>query len=142
MRRVPTFEECLQKGSLISITPDKQRSQYLYLQAKRKRELLEENIKKIGITTENANDYIEYCYNILMIFIRAHMFEQGYKTQGQGSHEAEVSFAKRIGFRETELDFLNQLRYFRNGILYYGQEFDTTYAKKVISFTKQKITTK
>ena len=32
---------------------------------------------------------------------------------------------------------MTQLRYFRNGILYYGKTFDSEYAEKVIDFTKK-----
>jgi hypothetical protein len=32
---------------------------------------------------------------------------------------------------------MNQLRYFRNGIKYYGKIFDEDYAKKVYNFMKK-----
>jgi len=30
--------------------------------------------------------------------------------------------------------FMNDLRFFRNGILYYGKDFDAEYGKKVLDF--------
>jgi hypothetical protein len=32
---------------------------------------------------------------------------------------------------------MNSLRYFRNGILYYGERFDAEYAKKVLGFLEK-----
>lgn len=59
----------------------------------------------MGIDDDNANDYIEYCYNIIMFSIRAKMLEQGYTTSGQGAHEAEVAFSINLGFNKEMLIF-------------------------------------
>ncbi|MBI2664883.1 hypothetical protein HYX10_06110 [Candidatus Woesearchaeota archaeon] len=91
----------------------------------------------MGVDDENANDYVEYCYNIIMFLVRAKMLQQGYASSGQGAHEAEVAFARNMGFGESELQLLDQLRYFRNGILYYGKRFDEGYAKKIVEFTEK-----
>ncbi|MFH1396375.1 MAG: hypothetical protein ABIG93_03180 [archaeon] len=99
--------------------------------------MLEKNIEKLGIDDDNANDYVEYCYNIIMFVIRAEMFLAGFSSSGKGAHEAEVAFTKRLNFSESEMRFLDQLRYFRNGILYYGKRFDKEYAEKVIGFLKE-----
>jgi hypothetical protein len=95
-------------------------------------------LKKWGVDDENANDYIEDCYNILISLIRAKMLEKGYSSSGQGAHEAEVAFSKKLGFNENEIKLLDNLRYFRNRILYYGRKFDKEYAEKIIKFTKEK----
>ncbi|RLE47201.1 hypothetical protein DRJ25_03025 [Candidatus Woesearchaeota archaeon] len=94
-------------------------------------------IKNLGVDDSNANDYIEYCYNIIMFLIRSHMLRQGFTSSGRGAHEAEVSFTKKLNFSSSETQILDQLRYFRNGILYYGKRFDREYAEKIIEFTKQ-----
>jgi len=91
----------------------------------------------MGIDNNNANDYIEYCYNIILFLIRAKMLKQGYISSGQGAHEAEVAFTRNLDLKESEVQFLEQMRYFRNGILYQGKRFDTEYAEKVIEFTKK-----
>jgi hypothetical protein len=72
-----------------------------------------------------------------MFLIRAHMHEHGYASQGQGAHEAEVSYARKIGFTDKDLRTLDELRYFRNGILYYGKRFDKEYAQQVIKYTER-----
>jgi len=42
-----------------------------------------------------------------------------------------------LGFNENDVQFANQLRFFRNGMIYYGTILDTEYAEKVIEFTKR-----
>ena len=55
-------------------------------------------------------------------------------ASGEGAHEAEVTYMKNMGFSEREVRFMNDLRYFRNGILYYGKNFDADYGRKVLNF--------
>ena len=93
--------------------------------------------EKLGITNENANDYVEYCYDIFMHLVRAKMLLEGYNASGFGAHEAEVAYIRVLGFNENDVQFANQLRFFRNGMLYYGTRLDKVYAEKVIEFTKQ-----
>jgi len=44
---------------------------------------------------------------------------------------------KKISFAEKDIRFMNELRYFRNGILYYGKDFDAEYGKKVLEFLEK-----
>ena len=71
-----------------------------------------------------------------MVLIRAKMILDGYNASGLGAHEAEVSYARILAFEEKDIRFLDQLRYFRNGILHYGINLDKEYADKVIIFMK------
>ena len=137
MKSVKSFEEFIKEGIVKRMSPDKQRAENLFLESERKYILLQKNIENMGIDENNANDYVEYCYNIVMFLIRAKMLEQGYTSSGQVAHEAEVAFVKNIGFNGSKIQFLDQLRYFRNGILYYGKRLDKEYAEKVIEFTKK-----
>ncbi len=137
MRAIKSFDEFIENGTIKKISFDKERAKSLILEAERKFNSLQEMIKKIRISDDNSNDYIEYCYNIIMLLIRAKMFGAGYTSSGQGAHEAEVSFTRGLGFTESQIQFLDQLRFFRNGILYYGKRFDKEYAEKVIDFTKK-----
>ena len=131
------FEEYIEEGVARKITPDMERSKSLLEESRRKYDSLLTNIEKLGIDDDNANDYVEYCYNIILFLIRSRMLKHGYKTSGEGAHEAEVSFSSKLGSSESEIRFLDQLRYFRNGILYYGKRFDKEYALMVIKFTKK-----
>ncbi len=90
----------------------------------------------MGINVDNINDYVEHCYDIIMFLIRAKMYLDGYYASGQGAHEAEVSYLRKVGFTEKEVQFMDQMRFFRNGILYYGTALDQEYAEKVVKFTK------
>lgn len=136
MRHLRSFEEFIEEGIIRKTTKDEQRAKNLILESERKTNSLNENITKVGVKNENANDYVEYCYDIIMFLIRAKLHAEGYSSSGQNAHEAEVSFSRNLGFDEKETQFINQLRYFRNGILYYGKRFDKEYAEKVIEFTR------
>ena len=72
-----------------------------------------------------------------MELIRAKMLLAGYNAAGFGAHKAEVSFMRVLGFDEKEVQFADQMRFFRNGIVYYGTSLDAEYAQKVIEFTKK-----
>ncbi len=137
MRYLKPFEEFIKDGVIKKVAVDKERAKSLILESERKTNSLDENLEKIGIKDENANDYVEYCYDIIMFLIRARLYSKGYASRGQGAHEAEVSFAREMGCNENDVQFLNQLRYFRNGILYYGKRLDKEYAEKVLEFTKK-----
>lgn len=72
-----------------------------------------------------------------MQLIRAKMLLDGYNASGVGAHEAEVSYTRKLEFNEKDIQFLDQLRYYRNGMLYYGTILDKEYSEKVIEFTKK-----
>jgi hypothetical protein len=137
MKNVKRFEEYIEEGIVYKITPDLERLKNLIEESKRKNILLKKMISNLGIDNENANDYVEYCYNIIMFLIRAKMLKEGYNSSGYKAHEAEVAYSIKLGLEEYEINFLDQLRFFRNGILYYGKKFDKEYAKKTIEFTKK-----
>jgi len=137
MKLVRIFEEFLEKGIVRRVSPDKQRAENLRLESERKYLVLNKKIGAIGIDSTTANDYIEDCYNILLFLIRAGMLEAGYNSSGVGAHEAEVAFARTMGLTEADVIHLDELRYFRNGVLYYGKRLDTEYCEKVIAFMKR-----
>ena len=66
--------------------------------------------------------------------IRAKLLLEGYSFSGNYAHEAEISYLKKLGFPDNEVSFLNELRYFRNSIMYYGKILDKEYAEKVLDF--------
>lgn len=91
----------------------------------------------MGINNLNANDYVKKCYDILMELVRAKMLLDGLNASGLGAHEAEISYLRNLRFKEQEVQFADQIRFFRNGMLYYGTILDKEYAEKVIEFTKK-----
>ena len=137
MNRVRDFEECIMLGVVKVQKPDNSRAEFLVKASGQSYVNLMEKIDKIGIKKSNANDFVRDCYDILMEIIRAKMLLDGYNASGFGAHEAEVSYMRKLNFEEKDIQFADQIRYFRNGILYYGEILDKEYAEKVISFTKQ-----
>ncbi|MDD5417681.1 MAG: hypothetical protein PHW96_02215 [Candidatus Nanoarchaeia archaeon] len=137
MKPLKEFKEYLENGTAKRISPNNERAKSLISESERKIHSLKERIEKIGVKDTNANDYVEYCYDIIMLLIRAKMYKEGVTTAGQGSHEAEVAYLGMLGFDEKETRFMNELRYYRNGILYYGTILDAEYAFKVIEFIKK-----
>jgi hypothetical protein len=134
---VKTFQEYLTEGIVKRINPDFERSKNLIKVSERKISSFEENTKKVGLKDDNANDYIEYCCDIIMTLIRAKMLSEGYNASGVGAHEAEVAYLINLKFNEADARFLDQIRFFRNGMMYYGTILDKEYAEKVIVFLKR-----
>ncbi len=134
MRPLKQFNEFLKEGIVKKQSPDKERAKSLTKESEDAYNFLKEILNKFEISNDNANYIIKNIYDIIMELIRAKMLIHGFKSSGFYSHEAEVSYLKELNFPESEIQFTNQLRYFRNGILYYGKAFDKEYAKKVIDF--------
>ena len=136
MRAIKNFDEFIKDGIVKLQTPDKSRAEFLIKESEQNYIYLQELIDKMGVNNLNANDYIKKCYDILMEIVRAKMFLKGCNASGFKAHEAEVSYMRLLGFKESEVQFVDQMRFFRNGMLYYGTILDKEYAEKVISFTK------
>lgn len=137
MRYLKKFDEYVKEGIVKKASINQERAKSLIIESERKMNSLIESLEKIGIKNENANDYLEHCYDIMMFLIRAELYLKGFSSSGQGAHEAEVSYLRAMEFNENEVEFIDQLRYFRNGIMYYGKSFDKEYAEKVVEFTKK-----
>lgn len=128
------FEYYVQRGVVRKITSGKPRAEFLIKESETSLEGLKERIKIIGINDKNANSIIKDCYDIVMELIRANLLLDGYSASGNYAHEAEISYLKKLGFPDGEISFLNELRYFRNSVTYYGRLLDKEYAEKVYAF--------
>jgi len=131
------FGEFLKRGIVRKDYPDESRSDDLIREADRKLRSLKRVVEKIGIDNENANDIVEDSYDIILGIVRSKMLIRGLSASGKGAHEAEVAFLGELNFDEREIEFVNKLRYFRNGILYYGKRFDKEYAERVFGFLEK-----
>lgn len=60
------------------------------------------------------------------------MFLKGFSSPT--SHEAEVSYSRKLGLAEPQVIFLNELRYYRSQIRYYGKSVNREYARKSRTF--------
>ncbi|MFH1209994.1 MAG: hypothetical protein V1663_04360 [archaeon] len=134
MKSLRYFEDFLKEGIVHKYQPDFSRARFLIRESERKRESMNEFIEKVGLSDLNAHDIIENCYDILIGLIRAKLCKDGFKSSGEGAHEAEVAYLRNLQFSENTIQFMDQIRYFRNGIKYYGKIFDREYAEKVLNF--------
>lgn len=134
MRLIKRFGEFVEEGIAKKILPDKERAKNLIIEAEKDYNNVFEMIKKLGINDNNSNIFVKSCYDVLMELIRAKMLLDGYNASGFGAHETEVSYMRILGFDESDVQFANELRYFRNGMIYYGTLLDKEYAEKVVNF--------
>ena len=137
MKGIRQFDEFIRENIVKRQSRDKSRAEFLIRESENSYYNLLEKIQKITLNDTNANDFVKSCYDILMELIMARMLLQGYNASGFGAHEAEVSYMRILGFDEKDVQFADQMRFFRNGMLYYGTILDTVYAEKVLDFTKQ-----
>jgi len=128
------FDEYVKEGIVKKQSPDISRAKFLVKESEKSYSFLKKIIKDFSITEENSNSIIKLCYDIIMEMIRAEMLEKGFNASGKGAHQSEVAYLKNLGFKENEIQFADKLRYFRNGIMYYGKALDKEYAEKVYSF--------
>lgn len=137
MSGIKSFDEFLKKGIVKKQSPDISRARFLINASERSLGNLNLMIEKIGINEENSDEYIKMTHDIILEALRADMLLEGFHASGFGAHEAEVSYARKLNMRENDVQFLDQIRYFRNGLLYYGTKLDKEYALKVIAFLKR-----
>lgn len=137
MGYVKEFEDFVNEGIIKKQSPDKSLADFLFKESEKSYIFLKKLINSLGVNNESANSIIKLSYDIIMETLRAKMLLKGLNASGARAHEAEVSFLRELGFLENEVQFANQLRYFRNGIMYYGKIFDEEYAKKVLNFLEK-----
>ena len=137
MKIVKSFEEYIKEGIVRKVSENKNRAESIINEADRKMRTLMLNLEKVGIINDNASDYVEHCYDILMLTLRAKMHSEGFISSGRGSDEAEIAYLRILGATDKEIFTIDELRYLRNGILYYGTSIDVEYSKGIINFTKQ-----
>ena len=121
------FEEYLNKG-LVKIRKEN---------VARVKSISEEADKRLKffnampISEESANYIIENMYDVIRELIEAKMLLDGYKSY---SHEATVSYLKKLEFSFSEVEFMDELRDIRNHTKYYGHLVNAEYARKDSEF--------
>ena len=136
MKGIRRFDEFIKENIVKKQSIDRSRAEFLIKESEKEYNNLLNMMEKLKVNDDNANIFVKFCYDILMELIRAKMLLEGYNASGFGAHEAEVSYMRVLGFDEKHVQFADQIRYFRNGMLYYGTQLDKAYAEKVIEFTK------
>lgn len=131
---IKNFEDYINEGVVRTKQPDLSRAKFLIEETKKSYKTLKLFIKNIKIDDNTANTLIKLCHDIVHELIRAIMLKKGYAALGNSAHEAEVSYLFKIGFSEIQVWFIDQLRYSRNSITYYGKILDKEYAEGVYNF--------
>ena len=134
MNSPDNFEDYLKKGIVKQQHIDSSRANFLVRVSEVSKMDVDNRIKNEGPTAINANALIKESYDLIMGLIRAKMLLEGYSCSGEGAHEAEVSFLRILKFSEKDVNFLNYLRFIRNGISYYGKIFSAEDAHEVLIF--------
>lgn len=128
------FEEYINEGIVKAQQPDLSRAKFLIDETDKSFTSLNLFVQNVKITENTANTIVKLSYDIIMELIRAIMLKQGFKAIGNWAHESEVSYLRKIGLKENDIWFVDQLRYSRNSINYYGKILDKEYAEKVFEF--------
>jgi len=131
------FEEYIDDGIVRSQHKDIFRADSLVKEAQQRRLFLQKIIDKFGVDDENAIYIVETSYDIIIELVRSRMLRDGYSASGSYAHEAEVSYLKKIGYDESDVAFIDTLRYRRNGITYYGKITTEEYALQVVKFMEK-----
>jgi len=130
------FDYFLKAGIVRKQLPDKERAKFLIVEAENAYQSILESVNKVKINNINANTFVKNAYDTVMELIRAILLMRGFNPSGSYAHEAEVVYLRELKFSEADVEFANQLRYFRNGAMYYGTILKIDYANKVIGFVK------
>ncbi len=134
MKSPKEFEYYLKKGIIKKKSSNKPRARFLIEESEKSLKGLKKRVEVLGIDENNANSIVKDCYDIIMEKIRARLILDRFFSSGLFAHEAEISYLDKHEFSEKEIIFLNQLRYFRNSINYYGKILNEEYAEKVYNF--------
>ena len=134
MNPVKNFSDYVEEGTVKKQYADLSRAKFLAKESEKSYSFILKIIRSIGINDDNANSIIKLSYDTIIELIRAEMLTHGYNSIGFGAHQAEVAYMREIGFSENDIQFTDQLRYFRNAMMYYGKVLDKEYAEKVLEF--------
>lgn len=124
------FEEYLKKGLVKTRKENVARVKSILEEADKRLKFF----NAVPISEESANYIIENMYDVIRELIEAKLLLEGYKSY---SHEATVSYLKKLGFSSSEVEFMDELRDIRNHTKYYGHLVNAEYAKKVSEFVNK-----
>ena len=134
MKLPDEFERYINKNIARKTKPDKQKAEFLINESETSLRGVKKRLDLMGIDDDNVNSIVKDCYDIIMELVRAKLLLDGYVASGNYAHESEISYLRKLNFLDSEILFLNELRYSRNSITYYGKILDKEYAEKVVEF--------
>ncbi len=101
---------------ITKITPDMQKARALVNMAG----ITLERLEKTNISEYPSNTLVDY-YDIIHKLLEAIALKEGTKAKGEGAHQELIDYAaKQLKLDEQTRQFLQQLRDYRNRVLYEG----------------------
>jgi len=134
MRSTLNFEEYLKEGIVIKQRPNVPRANFLIEEANKSFLGLKQRVEQMGVNELNASSIVKDAHDIVLELIRAKMLIDSFNASGVDAHKVEVVYMAKLGFSKVEIEFMDELRYLRNGVLYYGTKINKEYAEKVLNF--------
>ena len=80
MRHLKPFEDFIKDGVVKRISINSERAKSLISESERKMRSIKMQLEKIGVIEDNANDYIEHCFDSIMNLVRAKLYLKGYSA--------------------------------------------------------------
>ena len=134
MTTLKDFEHYKQKNIVYKIRPDKNKAQNLQNKARIQKTFLQETQKHIPNLDRYNHIIVELTYSSLIKLARSHLYLKGYKTKGEGSHQAQIAFLELEGISKKHMNNLNQLRKIRNKIKYTEKHANHTTTEVITQF--------
>lgn len=125
------WDDCLDSGNSVKVTPDKEKAKSLS-------ETAEERIAQSAkeLSEKNANFVFEDYYSSVIEVIHSIAVLDGYKI---GNHVCLGYYLKDVLKREDLFMVFDDLRYKRNALTYYGRRMDFETARQAIEKAKRLI---
>ncbi|MBU0459980.1 MAG: hypothetical protein KJ597_02445 [Nanoarchaeota archaeon] len=127
------WEECLESGSSLKISPDKAKIKSLLETARGRTKYLEEN----NLKEDNASYVFEGYYSSVLEYLHALILLKGYKIN---NHICVGYYLRDILNKKDLFRLFDDCRYKRNSLIYYGRRMDFPIAKEAIQKCKRLIT--
>ena len=126
------FEEALNEGTVIKITPNLERANSLYKSSTKTLLFAENN----SLTSENSGVLLSNYYESLIEFLHSIAYKKGFKIL---DHMSFTYFIEEILFSKSFSVLFDKYRKIRNGVIYYGKEIDINTTKQAIKDIKEMI---
>ena len=83
MRHLKPFADFIKDGVVKKVSANPERARSLITESERKMRSIKLQLEKIGVIEDNANDYVEHCFDSLVSMVMAKLYLKGYSASGQ-----------------------------------------------------------
>ncbi|HLD06536.1 MAG TPA: hypothetical protein VJC16_03305 [Candidatus Nanoarchaeia archaeon] len=130
MNKEGSWEECMESGSSITMSPDRAKAQSLLDTAVGRNAFLGEH----EVRENNANYLFEGYYSSVLEMLHALLILQGYKV---ANHICLGYYLRDVLNKNNLFRLFDDCRLKRNALTYYGRKMDFAVAKKAIASTQK-----